>query len=547
MKFKIISSVLAIMFFLLFLSSCASNSKWYYMETRKDVKQPFHLIKPKDQEPIGTVLLIKGGNGYVVQPTVTDKNFLVRSANIFAEKGFLVAVIYIPSNRKVKGRYWEFRMSSEHVYDVNKVITFLKKEVPKKPIWIVGTSMGTISAANLAINLKNEIDGLVLTSSITKSDPHWAGKVICRYPRGILSMNLEKITVPTLVVSHRDDSCVWTPAENAKNLKEALVNAPKTEIMCFEGGKNSKREPCYGRAHHGFYGIEEKVVSAISEFIKHGTNNIRLSCHSEKINSGVNFTTEIVSIEKNHKEYRMILIEPVSKPFGTVVMFRSMGGTVPVGGTNQKPTITKYCNSFVAKTMYDFARKGFRVLVAGRPRYIKQDTKWLSYYRLENEHIDEIKTIISVVRNRSNEPIWLLGSSRGTLSAVQGAMHLKEVDGLALVSPRVGTYENEIIKFEKPNVLLDVELEKIKVPVIMVSHRKDPSGISSCEGSNKIKKRLINSPSVKVECFEGGKPYPQTFVKDWKRRGRQTNRPHRFWGIENKVVDVVTNFMKSSL
>jgi len=268
------------------------------------------------------------------------------------------------------------------------------------------------------------------------------------------------------------------------------------------------------------------------------------------VSSGGDFTTEIVELEKNDKLYRMLLIEPAQKPFASVVMFKLMGGTLPISGTHKKPVFSKYCVNFVMRTMYDFARKGFRVLIAARPYWAKRQgpkVGWLSYYRLEDEHIDELRAIVSFVKNRSNQPVWLLGSQEGTLSAVQGAMHMKEIDGIALVSPMVGTFKNEFIRYEKPNVLLDVKLETIEVPVILVSHRDDPSGISSCRGSNKIKNRLINSPSVRIECLKGGKPYPYGFVKYWKRANRPTNRPHAFCGIEKKVVNVVTDFMKSSI
>ncbi len=527
----------AVSLVMLLVSLAGCTTGWQSIETRKGVSQRFFSHEPFDQEHIATVLLFMGGKG---QLTMQSNNFLIRTINQFVKNGFRAVAVDLPTS---SNDVMKFRMSTEHLNDIKKLILHLKKE-SSKPVWIVGTSMGTISATHLASNLKTQIDGLVLTSSITRSSRDW-GLNHCTHPYGILSMNLENVTVPTLIVFHRDDSCTFTPAADAKKIKKALVNSPKTAIICLDGGKDSKAKPCKPKSHHGFYGIEEKAVASISEFIKHGKSTITNSCESGKVNRGSDFTTEIVTFEKDFREYRMLLIEPNKKPIASLVMFRSMGGAVGIGGTNQHPKITRYCQNFPVRTMYNFARKGFRVLLVARPRGIKKKIKWPSYHRMSSEHIEEIKAIVSFVKNKSSQPVWLLGSSRGTLSAVQGSIHIKEINGLALVSPRVGAYEDEIIRFEKPNALLDMDLKKIKIPVILLSHKYDPSGISSCRGSLEIKKRLINSPFVKVECLSGGRPYSEAMVKSWKKRGRHTQPPHRFWGIEGKVVNVVSEFMMS--
>ena len=60
--------------------------------------------------------------------------------------------------------------------------------------------MGTFSAAGGAIGAKG-IDGLILTSTITRAKPDW--KIAADYPNGVASMALPRSTVPTLIVSHR--------------------------------------------------------------------------------------------------------------------------------------------------------------------------------------------------------------------------------------------------------------------------------------------------------------------------------------------------------
>jgi len=71
-----------------------------------------------------------------------------------------------------------------------------------------------------------------------------------------------------LIISHKEDKCEETPAADAPRLKAALVNSPKAEVMYFTGGKKPREKRCWGLSAHGFYGIEDQVVTAIAEFIK---------------------------------------------------------------------------------------------------------------------------------------------------------------------------------------------------------------------------------------------------------------------------------------
>jgi alpha-beta hydrolase superfamily lysophospholipase len=90
----------------------------------------------------------------------------VRSRERFVQQGFLVAVIDAPSDRS-QG-LWDFRTSAAHAEDIKHVILELKR-IMDIPVWLIGTSMGTVSATNAAARLnEGGPDGLVLTSTITK-------------------------------------------------------------------------------------------------------------------------------------------------------------------------------------------------------------------------------------------------------------------------------------------------------------------------------------------------------------------------------------------
>jgi pimeloyl-ACP methyl ester carboxylesterase len=153
-----------------------------------------------------------------------------------------------------------FKTSSAHAEDIRHVITKLK-DIANVPVWLVGTSMGTVSAANAAARLKKGgPDGLVLTSTVTKETR--------QVTETVNDVHLKDIRVPTLIVHHRQDSCVVTPYELARALMKSLTQAPKKELLTFDGGDLSVLDPCEPMSCHGFLGLDGEVVAAIASWIK---------------------------------------------------------------------------------------------------------------------------------------------------------------------------------------------------------------------------------------------------------------------------------------
>jgi len=180
-----------------------------------------------------------------------SNNFLVRTRKMFEKHGFMVAVVDAPYDRNVKSHLSFDRTSKDHLIDIRAVISFLKQKKPV-PVWLVGTSRGTTSATHIAVNNSGQCDGLVLTSTMSS----------------VGGMDLEKIRIPTLIVSHREDECWPCPPEAAEMIAKGLINSPKVEVKYFSGGYAPRSEPCQALSEHGFYGIEGKVVDAIAHFIK---------------------------------------------------------------------------------------------------------------------------------------------------------------------------------------------------------------------------------------------------------------------------------------
>lgn len=240
------------------------------LPTRPGVTQRFLLLNPGN--PVACVVLFAGGDGALGlsgQPggpgamASLGGNFLVRSRAMFAARGLAVATVDAPSDRQ-GGMGDDFRSGAAHAQDLAAVAAYLH-QATGRPVWLAGTSRGTVSAASLAVRLGRDIDGLVLTSTITRS---MRGKKTPVLLNGVFSLDLAEIRVPTLVLAHADDQCEITPPRDVSRLAEKLKNAAKVETKVLDGGDPPISGPCEARSGHGFLGVEEQAVTAMADFIR---------------------------------------------------------------------------------------------------------------------------------------------------------------------------------------------------------------------------------------------------------------------------------------
>ena len=217
------------------------------------------------------VLLFPGGNGKVIVRNDgtfkgTKGNFLTRSRKKFAAHGLVTVLFDAPSDRRdLQGLSFDYRMTEEHAGDINQAVAKLRENFPGLPLWLVGTSRGSTSVANAGANINeggaaaaDDADGIVMTSSVGVSSRHGGN---------ILDFNLASIKIPALVVHHVEDGCVVTPVTGARDIKAALTGSKAAEFMEFTGSSGSGKE-CGATSHHGFLEIEQKVIDAISSWIK---------------------------------------------------------------------------------------------------------------------------------------------------------------------------------------------------------------------------------------------------------------------------------------
>jgi len=226
------------------------------VEVRPGVVQRYLQLMPA--KPVAAVLLFAGGPGYLnITETGIEgdsNNFLVRSRHLFARHGLLVAVVDAPSDHWAGEGMVGWRHTATHAADIGAIIDRIR-QTADVPVWLIGTSRGTLSAANAAARLGSRVDGLVLSASVTvvsNSRPGYLGEV-----------DLSAIRAPTLVVHHSDDECHITPLHGAKSLLQELSGAVRSEFRAYSGGDAAVEGDCDALSPHGFLGIEQQVVDDI--------------------------------------------------------------------------------------------------------------------------------------------------------------------------------------------------------------------------------------------------------------------------------------------
>jgi hypothetical protein len=208
-----------------------------------------------------TLLLLPGGAGGIGlrDGRPQSGNFLVRSRDAFAGHGLHVAVLGRPSD--VADMDTAFRVSAAHLEDLRHVIDDLRTRSPA-PVWLVGTSRGTVSAAAAAIALGPErVAGVVLTSSVTAF----------KHKGAVPTQALSSIRVPVLVLHHQKDACPSCAPHEVPFILERLTQAPVKKLLWATGGDGARGDPCEPFHWHGFIGMEAQAVQWIVSWVRQPT------------------------------------------------------------------------------------------------------------------------------------------------------------------------------------------------------------------------------------------------------------------------------------
>jgi hypothetical protein len=146
--------------------------------------------------------------------------------------------------------------------------------------------------------------------------------------------------------------------------------------------------------------------------------------------------------------------------------------------------------------------------------------------------LEDVDKVIEVVSQKWSRPIFLAGTSRGTISVSHAGATLQDrrVAGLILTaSIAVGRARRRQLS------LLDVSLERIRLPVLFVHHKEDGCWASKFDDALRVRGRVTASSRVAFVAVLGGDP-PRS-------EPCQGLSPHGFLGKEREVVAAIADWM----
>ena len=259
----VFAGLLLVVQFSMMPAAWAVTSSVVDLVTRPGVTQRMIVVEP-DGKPRAAAVLIGGGHGALkIFPNGSlgwgEQGFLVRNRSLLAEHGITVVVIDSPSDKR--SGLAGFRDTDEHVADMAATIRWLRERATV-PVWLVGHSRGTESAAAAAMRLGSPPtgpDGLVLASPISSESAFAKGRAVSHF-------ELEKLQLPVLVLAHQDDGCSVTVPKDLPLVVDRLTGSTRKKVVQLVGGK-PVGDLCAHQGTHGFGGLDGPAIQAISDFI----------------------------------------------------------------------------------------------------------------------------------------------------------------------------------------------------------------------------------------------------------------------------------------
>ena len=205
----------------------------------------------------GIIVMFPGGTGDVgIERDGAIKhndNFVVRTRQLWAQHGYGVVIVDAIGHQSMRGK----RSTPEYA-DVTREILAFAHSMSNVPVWVMGTSQGSIAAMNAASHSAHrELAGVMLTESVS---------VLGKSQETVFDADPQDVRVPALIVANRDDRCWVAPPSKANAIAKAMRNAPST-VLFVKGGTAQSSNECSSLSPHGYWGIDDEVVGDIQNWM----------------------------------------------------------------------------------------------------------------------------------------------------------------------------------------------------------------------------------------------------------------------------------------
>ncbi len=214
-------------------------------------------------QPRATLLMLPGGSGEVGLrqdgDLRHDANFVVRTRADWVRLGYAVLIPDTIDRSNLRG----VRSTPAYGALVDALAAYAQKQV-RAPVFLLGTSQGTIAAVNGAAHARpGLVSGVVLAEAVS---------VPGRFStETVFDADLQGVRVPVLVVADLADACDVAPPTMAPRVAAAMARSPSVQVLTVGGGVQEAEKACGSLSPHGYYGVEDEVVTRVGAWLRsHG-------------------------------------------------------------------------------------------------------------------------------------------------------------------------------------------------------------------------------------------------------------------------------------
>jgi pimeloyl-ACP methyl ester carboxylesterase len=233
----------------------------------------------------------------------------------------------------------------------------------------------------------------------------------------------------------------------------------------------------------------------------------------------------VVDIPLADGDHQRVLYATPQHPLATIVMLPGGAGDVGV----ERDGDVRHDDNFVVRTRGMWVAKNYAVLI---PDTI--DHANLRGMRSSPAYASLVEKLIKFAHTQAPGPVFLLGTSQGSIAAMNGAAHAAPgvIAGVVLtesVSRIGGSHET----------VFSANPQDVRAAALVVANRDDKCDVAPPQDAPTIAAAMTHAQNVKVVVVAGG------VYRSRKTCGSLT--PHGYYGIEGSVVDAISNWMRAHL
>lgn len=219
---------------------------------------------------------------------------------------------------------------------------------------------------------------------------------------------------------------------------------------------------------------------------------------------------------------RVLLVTP-RNAVGTIIMLPGGAGEIGI----RRDGDIQHDDNFVVRSRASWADLGYAVLI---PDTIERRN--LRGLRSSPEYAALIGDLVGFAHKQVDGPVFLLGTSQGSIAAMNGAAHaaVGTVAGVVLT-------ESVAVMGGSGETVFTADPQQVRVPALIVANRSDRCKVAPPQAAHAIAAAMTKSPDVRVLLVTGGD------TKSSNDCGSLS--PHGYFGIEDQVISPVAAWMRA--